>query len=105
MRETSSSSSTDGSDRRVAGRRADSRQVRLVARMLILKRALGASAAQAAMLRMGLPAATLEEILSIKFERRLRRRRFDTLGLTPAIGTKNPIGTDASAPGCNGGPG
>lgn len=29
------------------------------------------------MLRMGLPAATVREILSIKFERRLRRRWFD----------------------------
>lgn len=62
-------------ERRLHDRRIDMVAFKLVSRALLMRRAFGADTALALMRRMNIDAVRAHEILSIRVERRLRRRR------------------------------
>lgn len=63
-------------ERRLEARRRDFSRYRLMSRLFAVRRALGAETAVVMAQRMGLCIEDAEKILTIKSERRLRRRRF-----------------------------
>jgi hypothetical protein len=63
-------------DRRTSDRRTDLAMFKIVSRALAMRRVFGADTALVLLCRMNIEIGRAQDILAIRVERRLRRRRF-----------------------------